>query len=247
VFGTSGFRDAAVLVIDGSGAELHSRPAAERAVVLNPDTTPDDWEWLSYYEAEGITLQPVFRQVTRPHSANNGTFGSLGDIYGEVGEHLFKSSLDGPGKVMGLAPYGSPTIPVDRWLSVDETGLVKFRPDGHKQSRQCRWPNDFIACANAAASVQQALEHALMAVAARLRALSPSANLCYAGGVALNSVANERLVRDGGFEQVLSAPPPKTAEWPLGARITAPSCSPAETATSVCATMPWAVATPKPR
>jgi carbamoyltransferase len=56
---------------------------------------------------------------------------------------------------------------------------------------------------NLAASVQSALEVAVLHLARRLKRLNPSSeNLCYAGGVALNSVANERLIREAGFKNV---------------------------------------------
>src|SRR5690606_24545161 len=52
--------------------------------------------------------------------------------------------------------------------------------------------------ADIAATLQHVLEHALLGLARRARALTGSANLCMAGGVALNSVANARLLRESG-------------------------------------------------
>lgn len=65
-----------------------------------------------------------------------------------------------------------------------------------------RWPAHRDAYRNLAASVQAALEEAVLHLARRLRELCPSENLCYAGGVALNSVANERVIRESGFRNV---------------------------------------------
>src|SRR6185436_19735303 len=53
-----------------------------------------------------------------------------------------------------------------------------------------------------AASVQSALEDALLYLVKHLREQCGSENLCYAGGVALNSVANERIIRESGFKNV---------------------------------------------
>src|SRR6185436_8613736 len=53
-----------------------------------------------------------------------------------------------------------------------------------------------------ACSVQSALEDAVLYLAQHVRELSGSENLCYAGGVALNSVANERIIRESGFKNV---------------------------------------------
>src|SRR5688572_20600552 len=104
-FATSGFDDAAVLVIDGSGTVFGRLSAEEQAAVINVGG-PADMEWLSYYEAADSTITPVLKQVTRPPLP--GEFFSLGDMYGTVGGHLFESFFDGPGKLMGLAPYGTP-------------------------------------------------------------------------------------------------------------------------------------------
>jgi carbamoyltransferase len=50
--------------------------------------------------------------------------------------------------------------------------------------------------------VQSALEDALLYLVKHLRELCRSENLCYAGGVALNSVANERIIRESGFKNI---------------------------------------------
>jgi carbamoyltransferase len=220
VFATSGFRDAAVLVIDGSGTLSGRLPLAERAVVLN-ELADDDREWLSHYDAAGTTLVPIEKQVTRSHPYNADTilqFGSIGDMYAAVGQHLFGSEFEGPGKVMGLAPYGTPSVPLEQWLTIQPNGRIDFHPDGLREAMpRCTWPGDFQACADLAASVQRATEHALLQMVARVRARSGQSRLCYAGGVALNSVANERIVRDGGFDDVFIMPAAEDSGVAIGA------------------------------
>ena len=217
-FAQSGFQESAVLVIDGSGTRFDRLPPEEQAVVMNPGVGPGDWEWLSYYEAEGATIRPVLKQTSPCHDfAEVEKAASFGNMYGAIAEHLFGNWFDGAGKVMGLAPYGRPTIPPEEWLDVDARGLVRFRGDVYRRARECRWPDDFDACANLAASVQQALEHGLHAVVRELRARSSSAHLCYAGGVALNSVANERIVRTGGFDDVFIFPAAEDSGVAVGA------------------------------
>lgn len=54
--------------------------------------------------------------------------------------------------------------------------------------------------------MQAALEVAVLHLVGRLRELCPSQNLCYTGGVALNSVANERVIRESGF-RAMHIPP----------------------------------------
>jgi carbamoyltransferase len=68
-----------------------------------------------------------------------------------------------------------------------------------------------------AASVQAALEDALLYLGQRLRELCASKNLCYAGGVALNSVANERLIRESGYESVYIIPAAEDSGAAIGA------------------------------
>src|SRR6185369_12093217 len=62
-----------------------------------------------------------------------------------------------------------------------------------------------------------ALEDALLYLARRIRELSRSDNLCYAGGVALNSVANERIIRETGFSNVYIMPAAEDSGTAIGA------------------------------
>jgi carbamoyltransferase len=80
-----------------------------------------------------------------------------------------------------------------------------------------RWPARREEYADLACSVQSALEDALLHLAGRLRSLCGSENLCYAGGVALNSVANERLIRESGFRRVHIVPAAEDSGVALGA------------------------------
>jgi carbamoyltransferase len=221
VFATSGFRDAAILVIDGSGTTAGRLPQAERAVILNESGDDEDREWLSHYDAAGTTLVPVEKQLTRahPYDANSILqFGSIGDMYAAVGQYLFGSEFEGPGKVMGLAPYGTPSIPLEQWLTIQPDSRIDFNPEGLRDAMaRCSWPGDFQAGADLAASVQRATEHALLQIVARVRARSGHSRLCYAGGVALNSVANEHIVRHGGFDDVFIMPAAEDSGVAIGA------------------------------
>jgi carbamoyltransferase len=218
-FATSGFHESAILVIDGSGTTFERLPPEEQAVVINTGVSAPDWEWLSYYEAEGTTLRPMMKQTSPCHSFHDeiDKSASFGHMYGAVAQCLFGDYLEGAGKVMGLAPYGQPTIPVSQWIDIDAQGLVHFRPDGYRHARQCTWPDDFAGCADVAASVQRALEYGMQRLVCELRRRSSSAHLCYAGGVALNSVANEVIVRTGGFDDVFIFPAAEDSGVAVGA------------------------------
>src|ERR1044072_9528152 len=131
--------------------------------------------------------------------------GGLGGMYSAVAQQIFGEPMEA-GKVMGLAPYGEPQIPFESFIEICAIGFhykenvpAQFRHDQ-------RWPaltNEYECLA---ASVQAALEAALMHLAERLRDRCDSDNLCYAGGVALNSVANERIIRESGFQNVYIMP-----------------------------------------
>jgi carbamoyltransferase len=71
--------------------------------------------------------------------------------------------------------------------------------------------------ADVAASVQQFTEQALVKMAAHLKRTTGAKNLCVAGGVALNSVANTKLLRGAGFEQIFIQPAAGDAGAALGA------------------------------
>jgi carbamoyltransferase len=65
--------------------------------------------------------------------------------------------------------------------------------------------------------VQHALEDALLYLVRHIRELCSSDNLCYAGGVALNSVANERIIRESGFRNVYIMPAAEDSGTAIGA------------------------------
>jgi carbamoyltransferase len=215
-FAISGQGSAAVLVTDGAGSHYDRLPPDERASVVGDSVAPDDWEWLSHYEANGTRLSAIHKQVTKRMTPSH--FGSLGDMYASVGRYLFGDFHEGPGKVMGLAPYGEPAFAVDRWLAVGCDGIVRVNPQAlHEIVKDGFDRDDFQSRANLAASVQKAIEYALLEIVRAVRRRSGGSVLCYAGGVALNSVANEIIVRDGGFQEVFICPAAEDSGPAIGA------------------------------
>src|SRR5206468_9598877 len=73
--------------------------------------------------------------------------------------------------------------------------------------------------ANCAASVQRVLEDTLVDIARALRQETGLSDLCMGGGVALNGVANARILRESGFERVFVPPAPGDAGCALGAAL----------------------------
>ncbi|HZR15132.1 MAG TPA: carbamoyltransferase C-terminal domain-containing protein [Acidimicrobiia bacterium] len=152
---------------------------------------------------------------------------SLGLMYEEVTEHLgFRRSSD-EYKVMALASYGRPlhldalrgavqltangaftTAPID-WSSF----TAPHRPGrGHERE----WSDDE---ADLAASVQAVLEETLLGLARWLHERTDERALVAAGGVALNCVANSRVLRDGPFAEMWVQPAAGDAGTALGAAL----------------------------
>lgn len=217
---TSGYPSAAILVADGLGSPLEDATEAARRVAVGADV--DGWEHLSLYRAKGTSIEaletntvPEARWVHKDPDGMWGFF-TLGGMYSAVAQQIFGDPMHA-GKVMGLAPFGTPRIPVAEFLRFDGARL-RFTNLVQERFRHVeRWPARRDDYRDLAASVQRALEHALLRIVRRLRALTGETRLCYAGGVALNSVANEMLLQEGGFEQVHVVPAAEDSGVALGA------------------------------
>jgi carbamoyltransferase len=129
---------------------------------------------------------------------------------------VFGDAMDA-GKVMGFAPYGRVNFPPGDFFDIAGGEFVYHSKIPERFQHSDRWPLHEEEYANLSSSVQFALEEALMYVVGRLRELYPSENLCYAGGVALNSVANERIIRESGFKNVHIMPAAEDSGPAIGA------------------------------
>jgi carbamoyltransferase len=219
-FATSGFPDSAILVIDGVGSPAEDMFEEEREVFTKP--VEHGSEIISLYSASGAALVPLEKYPVEygawltKQSKGMPRFASLGGMYSAVAEQIFGNAMEA-GKVMGLAPLGFPEIPVDAFFEIKK-GNFHFRnrlPE--KFVHNDRWPLRGDEYKNLAASVQVALGEALLYLIRRLRKLQSSQNLCYAGGVALNSVANEQIIRRSGFQKVHIMPAAEDSGAAIGA------------------------------
>ena len=233
-FATSGFDEAAVLVVDGMGSSFFDLPLEERRLVH--ESVENGHEAVSMYAASGTDLKvlekhlvtdgawvegmqpsPLTFELIQRFPEGMPRFGSLGGMYSAVARQVFGDPLDGAGKIMGLAPYGKPTIAPEEFFEVVD-GTFVFKDDVPK-----RFPHDkrFPECReeyqDLAASVQGAIEVAIDGLVERLAESTGSKNLVYNGGVTLNSVANERIVRSGKFDQYFFFPPAEDSGNSVGA------------------------------
>ncbi|MEB3266406.1 MAG: carbamoyltransferase [Cyanobacteriota bacterium] len=203
----------------------------ERAAVLCMDGV-GEWATTSAWVGDGATLSPQW-EISFPHS--------LGLLYSAFTAYCGFKVNSGEYKLMGLAPYGEP-----RYAGLIRDQLVDVKPDGsfrlnlaffrfHRGLRMTsrrfhrlfgqppRQPESQLSPfhMDLAASIQQVTEEIVLALARGLQADTGARHLCLAGGVALNCVANGKLLRSGLFERLWIQPASGDAGSALGAALAA--------------------------
>ncbi|MEE2760609.1 MAG: carbamoyltransferase [Pseudomonadota bacterium] len=216
-------------------AEHHQSHAAsaffpspfEKAVVLTMDGV-GEWATTSVAHGQGSKLE-VVKEIHFPHS--------LGLLYSAFTYYTGFKVNSGEYKVMGLAPYGEPKytqIILDNLVDVKDDGTFRLDQSYFDYCTGLRMTNEkFDALFGApprdpetlltsrdmdlAASVQAVTEEIVLRMTRALSAEGRSKNLCLAGGVALNCVANGKILRDGAFDNVWVQPAAGDAGGSLGA------------------------------
>ena len=209
-FYPSPFRDAVVLTMDGVG----------------------EWATTSAGIGHGNELEMV-REIHFPHS--------LGLLYSAFTYYIGFKVNSGEYKVMGLAPYGEP-----KYARAILDHLIDLKPDGTFRldlgyfdyctgltmtnrrfdtlfGGPARAPEEPLAQRHMdlAASVQAVIEEAVLRLTRSLRKETGIPYLCLAGGVALNCVANGKVLRDGRFDDLWVQPAAGDAGGALGAALAA--------------------------
>lgn len=211
----SGFDQSAVMVIDFMGSPVrHLETIWERPA----STREDDVEVASYYTWGPGGPRCEFKHLWN-RAQENGL--GLGYFYQSLAQSMFPGEGT-EGKAMGLAAFGDPYAMTLPGLPVDE-GRVTI-PDAWIEAFEqaprfaARSPDDrgFQECANFAAAGQKAFEEALLDLAGWLKQSTGRSNLCFAGGAALNCVANGRLRRESAFGQIYVPPAPNDAGTAIG-------------------------------
>jgi len=221
-FATSGFDEAAVLIVDGMGSPTCDLSDDEKNAVIDSGTVGGETN--SIYHEAGTTLKALEKHMVAqgrwlnpaPVGASMPGFGSLGGLFSAAAAQIFGDAMDA-GKVMGLAPYGQATIDPGEFFEIRDGRFVFFDEVPKRFNTTERWPDARQQYEDLACSVQNALEHALLYLVGRVRELCPSRNLVYAGGVALNSVANERIIRETDFDHVYVIPAAEDSGPAIGA------------------------------
>ncbi len=216
-FYPSGFEESAILTLDGVG----------------------EWATASICYGQGKDIK-IIRELHFPHS--------LGLLYSAFTYFLGFRVNSGEYKLMGLAPYGNPHSPdVKKFQEIIKTTLTDIKPDGSiwldqkyfnyatglRMVKGEKWeqlfgfptrkPEDKLEqhhC-DLALAIQLVTEEVVFLMAEEARRLTGSENLCMAGGVALNCVANGKLLRSGIFKNIFIQPAAGDAGGALGAALAA--------------------------
>jgi carbamoyltransferase len=214
-FYPSPFEEAAILTIDGVG----------------------EWATTTIGHGNGRDIR-ILRELRFPHS--------LGLLYSAFTYYLGFRVNSGEYKLMGLAPYGLASDPQTiQFARIIREELCDIREDGSillnmpyfrfatglRMTHDRRWTTLFGLPPrkesdpltqdhmNLALAIQQVTEEVVLALAETAHMLTGSSRLVMAGGVALNSVANGKLLRSGMFEDIWIQPAAGDAGGALGAAL----------------------------
>jgi carbamoyltransferase len=212
-FAPSPFEEGVVMVVDGVGSYAAD---IKEPGQLTEGVNPLARESESYYTFKGSELTPLKKVWLEPCrgllSDEFFNMDGLGAVYSRVSSYIF-ADWNKCGEVMGLAPYGRPNnfrklieLDADGDLHVtpwDAEFNQPWMPNGKK-----KWEADpaMRHWEDMAWRIQHDSEEVLLARARWLREVTGAKNLVLAGGVALNCVANGRIIREAGFDNVWIQP-----------------------------------------
>ena len=216
-FFPSPFEEAAILTIDGVG----------------------EWATASICYGEKNSITNI-KELHFPHS--------LGLLYSAFTYYLGFAVNSGEYKLMGLAPYGIPgSKEVKKFIRIIKEELVEIKNDGSiwlnqkyfnystglRMVKESKWEKLFgferrepegkieQVHSNLAMAIQQVTEEILILMATEAKKITGSKNLCLAGGVALNCVANGKLLRSKMFDEIFIQPAAGDAGGAIGAALAA--------------------------
>lgn len=194
----SGFEEAAILIVDALGSGLQGT---------------------SLFHAKGTSIEFL---------ESSGTF-TLGKLYDAVTRKILNFKVGEDGKTMGLAAFGNPRGERERILKIDGAynGLEIDYSRFMRRIPDNRLAHDYQVCPDksrlydpyytqVAYEVQDEIEKAMLHLARYAREKTGATNLCIAGGVGLNCVANHKILESGLFEDVFIFPGAADSGVPFG-------------------------------
>lgn len=212
------------------GASAFYPSPFEEALVLTMDGV-GEWTTTSAAIGRGKDLQ-IFKELFFPHS--------LGLLYSAITYYIGFKVNSGEYKVMGLAPYGEPVykdLMLEKLVDLKADGSFRLNMEYFNYCTGLTMTNDRFAKLfgrpvrqkeddlleqfhmDMAASVQAVTEEIVARLVRGLVSETGIHNLCLAGGVALNCVANGKLVREGLIENIWVQPASGDAGGALGAAL----------------------------
>ncbi len=201
----------------------------EEAAILTADGV-GEWATTAWGVGRGTELD-LRQEIRFPHS--------IGLLYSAITAYLGFRVNDAEWKVMGLAPYGRPRY-VDQFREIvhrkeDGSFRLNLKYFAHTYSTRRmfsrRWERLFGRPtrrpeaeltefhADVAHSGQKVVEELLVGIARHVHDATRLDNICIAGGVGLNSVANWRILQDSGFRRIFIQPAAGDSGGALGAAL----------------------------
>ena len=214
-FYPSPYKESAILTIDGVG----------------------EWSTASIGIGKGNKIE-ILKEMEFPHS--------VGLLYSAFTYFLGFTVNSGEYKLMGLAPYGNPEAEETReFIELIKNNLISIKEDGSiwldqdyfmyatglRMVKEKKWTTLFgfgrrepetdleQKHCNLALAIQEVTEEIVIKMAQEVKRLTGSDNLCMAGGVALNCVANGKLLRENIFKNIYIQPAAGDAGCSLGAAL----------------------------
>ena len=205
----SPFNDAIILTLDGVG----------------------EWATTTLAKGEGNNLE-MLKEIHFPHS--------IGLLYSAFTYYTGFKVNSGEYKVMGLAPYGKPNfknIILDKLVDLKDDGTFRLNMDYFDFATGLKMTNDKFTNLfgqpvrnykkdlltqfhmDIASSIQSVTEEIVLRLAKSIAKEHKSKNLCMAGGVALNCVANGKILKEKIFENIWIQPAAGDAGGALGAAL----------------------------
>lgn len=214
-FFASPYKESAILTIDAVG----------------------EWSTTTISFGNGNKIE-MKKELNFPHS--------VGLLYSAFTYFLGFTVNSGEYKLMGLAPYGNPnSADIEKYIKIIKTELITIKDDGSiwlnqkyfnyatglRMIKEAKWAKLFSFpirkaeadveqhhC-NLAMAIQKVTEEIVTKMAIEAKKVTNSDNLCLAGGVALNCVANGKLLKNGIFKNIYIQPAAGDAGGALGAAL----------------------------
>jgi carbamoyltransferase len=217
VFFTSPYKESAILTIDGVG----------------------EWSTTTIAWGNGNKIE-MKKELNFPHS--------VGLLYSSFTYFVGFTVNSGEYKLMGLAPYGNPnSIQTKEFIEIIKNNLIDINEDGSiwlnqkyfnyatglRMIKEMKWEKLFSFptrkpeaeieqhhC-NLAMAIQQVTEEIIIKMAKEAKRITKSENICLSGGVALNCVANGKLLKEKIYKNIYIQPAAGDAGGALGAALAA--------------------------